>query len=303
MVSRRSIIKYFTIAIMLLPAVLTLAMFLVTPAALTILISLTNLDYRFKWEWIGLANYYQFLLDPVAPIIIKNTIIFVAGVLLFNIIAGLGLALLSTHVHDSIGTFLRAAWYLPRILPSVTWTFAMMWFFSPLDTGVLNSILKSMGLEPVPWTFKYYWLFLILVTGFMGCSLGMVIYSSAIKSIPPELIIAAKIDGASGLTLVRRIILPLIKWHIAFVIAYQTLSFLGFFEYILLTLDGGPGFYSTEVLALYAYHIAFGTYFAIVRYSYAAVCVMIILIISLALSIIYWKIFRLGKLMLEPKLE
>jgi inositol-phosphate transport system permease protein len=299
----RNVAKYSAIVIMLLPAALIIVMFLITPSVLTILISLTGLDYRFKWEWVGLVNYYNFLSDPKSQIFVRNTIIYVAGTLAFNVGVGLLLALLSTHIHDAIGTFLRAVWYLPRVLPSVVWAFVMMWMFSPMDTGFLNSALKSIGLKPVPWTFQYYWPFLFVVNGFIGCSLGMVIFSSAIKSIPQDLIVAAKVDGASGFTIVRRIILPLIKWHVAFVVAYQTLSLLASFEYILLTLDGGPGYYSTEVMILQAYHLAFGQYLAAMRYGYAAVFVTILLVIGLALSIIYWKVFRLRELMIEPKLE
>jgi inositol-phosphate transport system permease protein len=299
----RNVAKYSAIVIMLLPAALIIVMFLVMPSVLTILISLTGLDYRFKWEWVGLVNYYNFLSDPKSQIFVRNTIIYVAGTLAFNVGVGLLLALLSTHIHDTIGTFLRAVWYLPRVLPSVVWAFVMMWMFSPMDTGFLNSALKSIGLKPVPWTFQYYWPFLFVVNGFIGCSLGMVIFSSAIKSIPQDLIVAAKVDGASGFTIVRRIILPLIKWHVAFVVAYQTLSLLASFEYILLTLDGGPGYYSTEVMILQAYHLAFGQYLAAMRYGYAAVFVTILLVIGLALSIIYWKVFRLRELMIEPKLE
>lgn len=296
-------VRIAVLALMLVPATIVIVLFMVIPAVLTVLISLTNLDYRFKWEWIGLANYQKFITDINTPIFVKNTIIFVTGTLTFNVLVGLFLALVSTHVHDTLGTLMRALWYLPRVMPSVIYAFIMMWIFSPMDTGFLNTILRGLGGRPVAWTFQYYWPFLIIVNGFIGCSFGMVIFSSAIKSIPQDYIIAAKVDGASQLTIVRRIILPLIKWQIAFVVAYQTLSLLASFEYILLTLDGGPGYYSTEVMILQAYHLAFGQYLASMRYGYATVFVTILLVIGLILSVVYWKVFRLRELMAEPKME
>lgn len=303
MVSKRILIRTAIISLMLIPATLVIVVFMVVPAVITILMSLTNLDYRFIWEWVGLANYQKFLTDINTPIFVRNTIIYVAGTLAFNVGMGLLLALVSTHIHDTLGTLLRALWYLPRVMPSVIYAFIMMWIFSPMDTGFINTVIRELGGQPVPWTFKYYWPFLFIVNGFVGCSFGMVIFSSAIKAIPQDYIIAAKVDGASQLTIVRRIILPLIKWHIAFVVAYQTLSLLASFEYILLTLDGGPGYYSTEVMILQAYHLAFGQYLASMRYGYAAVFVSILLVIGLVLSIIYWKVFRLRELMAEPKME
>jgi len=301
--SRRRLLKLAVITLMLAPATAVIVSFMVVPAIITILMSFTNLDYRFIWEWAGLANYQKFISDINTPIFVRNTIIFVAGTLTFNVGMGLFLALVSTHIHDTLGTLMRALWYLPRVMPSVIYAFIMMWIFSPMDTGFLNTVLASLGGKPVPWTFQYYWPFLFIVNGFIGCSLGMVIFSSAIKAIPQDYIIAAKVDGASQLTIVRRIILPLIKWHIAFVVAYQTLSLLASFEYILLTLDGGPGYYSTEVMILQAYHLAFGQYLASMRYGYAAVFVTILLVIGLVLSIVYWRVFRLRELMAEPKLE
>jgi inositol-phosphate transport system permease protein len=299
----RELSKKLIIGVMLTPAVVVAVLFLAVPAALTILISLTELDYRFKWIWCGLNNYARLLTDPTTRLVVQATAIYVAGTLAFNTLWGLCLALLSTHVHDALGTFMRAAWLLPRVLPSVVWAMLMMWIFSPLDAGFLNSLIINMGGRPVPWTFRYYWPFLFVVNGFIGSSLSAIIFSSAIKSIPPDYIIAAKVDGASSFTIITRIILPMIKWHIAFFVAYNTLSLLASFEYILLTLNGGPGYYTTEVMILRAYHLAFGQYMVAMDFGYAATYVTILLVVGLVLSIAYWRVFRLRRLMIEPKLE
>ena len=303
MALRRETSKRILLLSMLLPAVLVAVVFLAIPAALTVLISFTELDYRFKWIWAGLRNYERLLQDPATSMIVKATLIYVAGTLAFNTLMGLVIALVSTHVHEALGAFMRAVWLLPRVLPSVVWALLMMWIFSPLEHGFLNSLIVRMGGKPVPWTFQYYWPFLFIVNGFIGSSLSGIIFSSAIRSIPPDYIIAAKVDGASGFTIVRRIILPMIKWHIAFFVAYNTLSLLASFEYILLTLNGGPGYYSTEVMILHAYHLAFGQYMVAMDFGYAATIVTILLVVGLVLSIVYWKAFRLSRLMIEPKLE
>lgn len=300
--SREATKKALMVA-MLLPAVAIIVTFLAVPAALTVLISLTELDYRFKWIWCGLANYARLFQSPVMQLIVKATIIYITGTLAFNTLMGLVIALVSTHVHDALGTFMRAVWLLPRVLPSVIWALLMMWIFSPLEHGFLNTLIVRAGGTPVPWTFLYYWPFLFIVNGFIGSSLSGIIFSSAIKSIPPDYIIAAKVDGASSFTIVRRIILPMIKWHIAFFVAYNTLSLLASFEYIMLTLNGGPGFYSTEVMILHAYHLAFGQYMVAMDFGYAAAIVSILLLVGLVLSVIYWRVFRLRRLMIEPKME
>ena len=55
------------------------------------------------------------------------------------------------------------------------------------------------------------WLIVILINGFVGASLGMLIFASAIESIPIDLIRAARVDGANAWQIVRRITLPLLN--------------------------------------------------------------------------------------------
>lgn len=278
-------------------------LFILIPAILTLIISFTGLDHRFKWEYVGLENYRKILTDPNLWIFITNTIIFVIGTLLFNIGVGLFLAILSTHVAEPIGYLVRAVYLLPRVTPPVVFAFVMQWIFSPLDSGVLNSLIKILGIEPIPWTTGYPWLFLFIVNGLVGCSLGMLVFTSAIKSIPPDYIVAARVDGASTLTVILRIIIPMIRGHIAFVAAYQTLSLITSFEYILLTLDGGPGYYTTEVWALAAFHRAFAQYSLSSQYGYAAAMTTLLVIAAAILTLMYWRVFRIGEMISQSKIE
>ena len=84
----------------------------------------------------------------------------------------------------------------------------------------------------------------MLVNGLTGASLGLVIFTAAIESIPRDLLRAARVDGASTWHLVWRILIPLLRWPLMFVTIYQTLSLLTSFEAILLLTNGGP-FYAT----------------------------------------------------------
>jgi inositol-phosphate transport system permease protein len=131
----------------------------------------------------------------------------------------------------------------------------------------------------------------------------MIIFTAALKSIPEDYIRAASVDGASTLQIIRHVEMPMIKWPIMFVTAYQTLSLLTSYEYILLVTDGGPGLFTTEVWALYSYHLAFVQYGGIVKFGYGAALATILVIIGIIMSIVYWKIFRFKELMLEPKIE
>ncbi len=301
--SVRLLWKKVTLGIFTFPAFIIIGVFFFAPVILTFLIGFTNMDYRFQWNWIGVANYKRILTDPLVLKVFKNTMIYVGFTLAFNVLMGLFLALVSTEVGGKFGTFIRAVWLLPRITPSVVYAVLWTWFWSDPPYGLGTMTLQAMGIHIRNLLSASPWAFVILLNGFVGASFGMIIFSSAIESIPRDYIDAARVDGASKLQIIRHVTLPMIKWHLAFVTAYQTLSLLTSFEYILLTTDGGPGFLRTEVWSLYAYHKAFQQYYLSVEYGFGAALAAFLVIFGLIASLLYWKIFRLGREMLEPKVE
>ena len=147
------------------------------------------------------------------------------------------------------------------------------------------------------------WVFVILTNGFVGASFGMIIFTSALMSIPEDLITAAKVDGANTWRIIRDIKLPLIKWPLLFIATYQTLSLLTSFEYILLLTEGGPGLYTTEVWALTAYKRALKTYFGHNQWGYGAAWGFVLVIIGIVMSAIYLRVFRFDELVQEPKID
>ncbi|MCP4895445.1 MAG: sugar ABC transporter permease, partial [bacterium] len=137
----------------------------------------------------------------------------------------------------------------------------------------------------------------------VGASMGMITFASAVLAIPREVLHAAEVDGAYKWQQVRRIILPLMAWPILFVTSYQTLSLLTSFEYILLLTDGGPGFFTTETWALNAYHTALSNYFGNLRYGFGATLAVVLVVVGIALSLLYLRIFDFKKLVAEPLIE
>jgi inositol-phosphate transport system permease protein len=146
-------------------------------------------------------------------------------------------------------------------------------------------------------------LFVVLVNGFVGASFGLIIFSSAIESIPRDLYTAAKVDGASTWQTIRDITLPMLRWPLLFVTTYQTLSLLVSFEYILLLTQGGPGLFTTEVWSLTAYKRALFTYFGSHAWGYGAAWGFILVIIGIILTVIYLRVFRFDDLVQEPKID
>ncbi len=289
------------------PAAIMVTVFFFLPVIILFFISLTDLsssNFSEPLHFIGLENYFTLFRDHFFPKILGNTVRYVVLTLgFFNVGLALLLALLTTHINRRAGFFFRMIWLLPRITPSVI--YILMWrrISHQPPFGIINQIFGPLGLEPKYWLFEKPWLFVILVNGFVGASFGMIIFTSAIEAIPKDYITAAKVDGASTWQIIRDITLPLIRWPLLFVTTYQTLSLLTSFEYILLLTEGGPGLYTTEVWALTAYKRALKTYFGHNQWGYGAAWGFILVVIGIALSILYLRVFQFNELVQEPKID
>jgi len=294
---------FLTLVIFLLPSLIFIFLFFILPAVMTGIMGFTDMDYRFQWNFIGLGNYIRMTKDFLIGKILLNTTVYVIGTLtIFNVTFGLILAILTTSIEERAGVFFRMIWLLPRFTPPVVYAVIWLWILSPTENGLLNVIRSSFGLQPVSWIVNHPWGVIIITNGFIGASMGMVIFASAIKSIPQDYRWAARVDGASWLQEIRRIILPLIRWPLLFITAYQALSLLTSYQYILLITQGGP-FYASEVWSLYAYDMAFSSYAGTFAFGYGAALSTVLVVIGIIASILYWRIFKFKEMMQEPKIE
>jgi inositol-phosphate transport system permease protein len=238
-----------TALLFLLPAAVLVVVFFVAPVIITLWISMTDMSTSTFSDpsFVGLENYRRMFRSAGLLKIVGNTVFYVGTTLaLFNVGMALVIALLTTHIPRRSGALFRALWLLPRITPSVV--YIMIWKYMAADApyGVFNQFLAPLGIAPQNWVLAAPWVMVILVNGFIGASFGMIIFTSAIESIPVAYIHASRVDGATAFQTIRHIILPLLRWPLLFVLTYQTLSLLTSFEQILLLTDGGPGYFTTE---------------------------------------------------------
>lgn len=287
------------------PAGILVVVFFFIPVLIILGISLTNMSTATgfdNWQWVGLENYRKIFSHPNAKEILGNTIKYVVLTLaLFNVGMALVIALLTTHIPRRAGFLFRSLWLLPRLTPSVV--YVMMWKYMAADApyGILNQhLLSPLGIEPTNWLPARPWVFVILTNGFIGASFGMIIFTSAIESIPRDYMIAALVDGCSLWQRIRFVILPMIRWPLLFVTTYQTLSLLTSFEQILLLTDGQFG---TEVWSLWAYHRALNNYWGNFQWGFGAALAAVLVVIGIIMAVIYMRYFRFQELVQEPGIE
>jgi inositol-phosphate transport system permease protein len=293
--------RYAAPLVFVLPATLLILLFFVAPAVTTLYLSLTDIStVTFRQpRWVGPANYQSLLGDPFIGKILFNTARYVGLTLLFNVGMGLLLAVLSCSVRERYGNQIRAVWLLPRILPPVVYVLIWQGLTREAPYGLISDLF---GVSR-NWITAQPWNVIILANGLVGASFGMLIFTSAIRAIPQDLFYAAAVDGATAGQTVRRVVLPLLRWPILFVTAYQTLSLLTSFEYILLMTNGGPGFYTTTVWSLHAYQLALSNYFGNVQFGLGAAMAAMLVVIGVVVSLCYLRVFNFKALVAEPKVE
>ena len=293
--------QYLNMALFLGPATLLLFMFFIAPVVVDVFVAFTDMGQTLRVTEFTTENFERMVTrDRRLSSTLILTFIYVLGTLaIFNVTFGLVLALVTTAVPDKIGSFFRAVWLLPRMSPSVVYALLWLWVTGPTENGLLNQVLINVfGIGPIDPRLDFPLLVIIVANGFIGASMGMIIFTSAIRSIPEHLFHAARVDGAGPLAITWHITLPAIRWPLSFITVYQTLSLLVSFEYIWLITNGGP-FYDTMVYALYVYKRAFENG----QYAYGAALALVLVIIGALAALFMWRFFDMKRLLQQPRIE
>ena len=255
------------------------------------------------WVWTT-QNVERMLTSADSQRLALNTAFYVATVLfLFNIPYSLFLAISTHYMPEAPAGIFRSLWLLPRVSPPVI--YVLMWKWLAWDTGFISMLVAPFGVPPRNWMLDSTanaWLFVFLINGFVGASMGMLVFSSALKAIPNTQFWASEVDGANRWQQIRFIILPQLRWPILFVTCYQTLSLLASFDYILLSTDGGPGG-TTEVWALSAFHYALANYSGNLQYGYGAAMALVLVVVGIVAALVYLRLFNYRALLTRPLIE
>jgi alpha-glucoside transport system permease protein len=230
------------------PALALLLVYLIYPAANTLCISF--FDKRSE-NFVGLENYAFIFSEPNVRIAFRNN----AQWLIVVTSACVSLGLLTAVLFDRIRleSVAKSFIFLPMAISavgaSVIWRFVYAW--QPAgrpQIGVLNAIVVAFGGEPIGWylkpplnNFALMAIMIWLQTGFC-----MVILSAALKSVPDELLEAARIDGANEVQLFFRVTVPYIRGVIVTVATTVLIAVLKVFDIVYVMTRGN---YDTEVIA------------------------------------------------------
>ena len=233
------------------PALVILAVFLVYPVINTIIISFGDSQGE---GFVGLDNYEFVFTDESMLRSIRNTLGWIVIVPLVAVSVGLAFATLADRLRRG-EQVAKSLIFMPMAISfvgaAVTWR--LIYGFRPegfgTNIGLLNGIKGGLGQSPTPWLQEKPWnnLLLMVIMIWIQTGFAMVVLSAAIKSIPDEIIEAARIDGASEWQVFRRIIVPSIAPTIAVVTTYMVINAMKVFDIVFVI--GNAETNETEVIA------------------------------------------------------
>ena len=218
---KKELLPYAYIA----PQLFFFVIFFVTPAVYGIYAAFTKWDLFNEPVFIGLENFKTLLFDAGNTYYkqlrngLGNTFLFVILSVPFCIIVPLAIAVaLQTKARGS--KFFQALYYFPSLLSITTVALSWKYMFNS-KYGVVPNLfgLKTNWFAP-----PYSWAVLVIVTVWWCAGGNMVIYQSALASIPKEHYEAAAVDGAGAWQQFLNITIPGMKYPLTYTLVMSVVA-------------------------------------------------------------------------------
>ena len=247
----KAIKKYFPIFV--LPTFAAFIIGFLVPFVYGIFLSFCKFTTVTDWKWTGLTNYTRIFFvngeaDTTFTHSIWYTCLFTAvTVVIINVVA-FTIAMLLTKGIKGTNLF-RTVFFMPNLIGGIVLSYIWLMIF--------NSVLQNYSKTIVSTEWSAFW-GLVVVVCWQQIGYMMIIYIAGIQNIPGELIEAAKIDGASGMQMLKFVTVPMLMPTIT-ICSFLTLTN-GFklFDQNLALTGGNPGKMS-QLLALNIYDTMYGT--------------------------------------------
>jgi multiple sugar transport system permease protein len=281
--------RRFALALFL-PALVALIATTTAPLVYLVWTSAMRIDLSMPWlsGFAGLGNYVKMSGDPRFWNSLWLTLVYTGSTVVLQVTLGLALALLVLQIPRGQAA-LRVAAILPIVLaPVVVGLFWRTLVLSP-DVGLVDVVTRALGLGSHNWLGdpQLALVSVIAIHTWQWTPFAFLVILASLSALPPDVFEAARIDRANAWQRFRHITLPLIRPAIVIVIIMRTMIALSAFAAIFAATGGGPGT-ATEILNLYAYRTSFSE----LNLGYGAALAVVLLVITLAVSLVMFRVRR-----------
>ncbi|MFI7285921.1 carbohydrate ABC transporter permease [Streptomyces anulatus] len=278
------------IMILLGPALLVYTLIMLVPTVWSLGYSFTKGNSIDGFTGNGLANFTRLLSDQAVHDALWFTVKYAVLVTVGQVIAGYLLALLYVFFLKKASALIRTLVFFPVVLPTVAVGLLFQKFFQVApQTGPVNSLLNTFGLESIDFFGSAGSAFWVLVSMDIWRSMGFyaVLLFAGLVDIPDEVLESARLDGASGLRLIRHIVLPLSLPVLMSSLIFSINGTLKVFDSVVALTNGGPGT-GTTPLTLYM----FQTSFTYSEYGYGSTIALLLTVVCLLVSLAVYRVSR-----------
>jgi multiple sugar transport system permease protein len=273
--------------VFLAPALVLLGLSLLFPAAMTVVMSVTDVSFLRETHFVGLTNYAKLFSDATFRQAVVNTVYYTVGVTFPTMLFGL-LAAVAVNQKFPGRIAVRTIFYLPVLTSLIAAATVWANIYEP-QAGLVNGLLLRLGLPPQRWLQdpSLAMASLIVMAIWRDFGTAMIIYLAGLQDIPKDVYEAARLDGARRFDILTRITIPMLSsvtFYLLIILIVQTFQVFG----AIYVMTGGGPLGSTTTIVFQMYQTAF----AYTEFGYAAAMSTALFVTILVFSIIGTRIMR-----------
>jgi multiple sugar transport system permease protein len=226
------------------------------PAVWAFILSLQQWNGFSDAKPVGGANYTEMLSDSQLWGAVGHTLLYVILFVPASVLVGLFLAI-ALNRKIRLMSFYRTAIFVPFVVSAATTGVLTNYLFDP-QFGIVNNVLRSLGLPAQGWLAdpNQAMVVIAIMSLWGSAAFTTVIYLAALQDISPELLEAARIDGANTLQSFWHVVWPELAPVTLFISIWQIIEATQLFDLVYTTTKGGP-LGSTKTVVYYLWDAAF----------------------------------------------
>ncbi|MFI5778398.1 carbohydrate ABC transporter permease [Nocardia sp. NPDC051570] len=283
---------YALFLVLVVPNLILLGLFVYRPLLDNIRLSFTDWNISDPVaNYIGIANYTEWLGRSDSWDIVANTLIFTIAAVVGSMALGLALALLLDRKLFGRNV-VRSAIFAPFVISGAAIGVAFQFIFDP-SFGLVQDLLHRIGVTNVPDFYQNpHWALVMVTFTYIWKNLGytFVIYLAALQGTRQELLEAAEIDGASRWATFTRVLLPQLRPTTFFLSITVMLNSLQVFDIINVMTRGGPVGTGTTTMVYQVYLESFRNF----RAGYGATVATIMFVVLLIVTLVQVRVMDRG---------
>lgn len=275
--------------LMVAPSILFFILFPLAATYLVCHLSFLKTDYLHT-QFVGVLNYYTILSDVKFWRSMVNGLVYAGMITPMLMGSCVFVGLVAADFAPKIQNAVKFALYIPVLAAGIIIANVWKWIYA--TQGLANWLLSLVGIAPLPWLsdpmLAKFALSVMYTFTLMGANL--VVLLPSILAVPRQLLEAARIDGASGLQIKFRIILPLITPTLFLLTMIFVINSMQIWEFVYQLTAGGPsGATATPVFDIYETAFTYG------KYGLASAKALVLMVVIFLMILAQKRIERMGK--------